>query len=102
MNYTWDITNKKKIDQGNFKNVIVQVYWSKIGTDVDGRSGSFNGCCSFELDEERGFVEYEDVDNHMIYSWIEDFVASSEGLEEKMNLEIYNQINGIEPEKAWR
>jgi hypothetical protein len=105
--YSWKITGKKKIDQGSYKDVIVQVYWTKTGTSEDGRIGHFHGCTSLSLDhtapgDTTDFVEYEDVSDELLIGWVSDFILSIEGLSQKIDDHIQNDILNIAPANVWR
>ena len=71
--YTWNLTTKKKINQGAYSDVIVQVYWTKTGSQ-DGKTAVFNGCSSFSLNVEGEFIPYESVTDEMVIGWIESAV----------------------------
>lgn len=93
MNYTWKITGLKRLNSPNIKNIVVQTYWKKIGTDSDGNIGEFSGATPFEsssvnVDE---FIEYEDLTEEMVLEWIKGIVVGS--YEEHVNQQIQKQID---------
>ena len=49
--YEWKITGIKTQDVGEVKNVVVQTYWTKTGTDENGNKGIFTGATPFKPDE---------------------------------------------------
>lgn len=71
--YTWNITTKKKVNKDSYSDVIVQVYWTKIG-ERNGKTAAFNGCCSFTLNSDVEFIPYENVTDSMVINWIENTV----------------------------
>jgi hypothetical protein len=104
--YSWEITGKKKINQVNYSDVIVQVYWSKIGTR-DGQTARFDGCTSLSLEHTApgdvvDFVDYEDVSDGLLIGWVSDFIISTEGLSDKIDADIENQLDNIAYENVWR
>jgi len=93
MNYTWKLRSLKRKDTQNLRNIIVQTYWEKIGTDENGNTGTFSGATPFELNtvDPENFVSYEDLTEEIILSWIQGVVI--DGYEEHVNLQIANQIS---------
>jgi hypothetical protein len=92
MIYTWQLTSLKRKDSSDLKNIIVQTNWKKIGTDEDGNTGTFNGATPFELSsvDPDNFVNYEDITEEIILSWIQTVVIGS--YEEHVNEKIAEQI----------
>lgn len=92
MNYTWEITGIKRKNTSDLSNVIVQTYWKKVGTDEDGNQGTFSGATPFDLStvDPDNFVEYEDLTEEMVLSWIQSVVV--DGYEEHVNGVIAKQI----------
>jgi hypothetical protein len=92
MIYTWQLTSLKRKDSSDLKNIIVQTNWKKIGTDEDGNTGTFNGATPFELSsvDPDNFVNYEDITEEIILSWIQTVVSGS--YEEHVNEKIAEQI----------
>jgi hypothetical protein len=94
MIYTWQLTSLKKKDSSDIKlkNIIVQTHWKKIGTDEDGNTGTFNGATPFELSsvDPDNFVNYEDLTEEIILSWIQEVVIRS--YDEHVNQQIEKQI----------
>lgn len=105
ISYTWEITSKKTINENNYSNVISQVYWTKIGTNEEGKTGKFSGCTPLTLEHNAPgdvteFIEFENVSDALIISWISDFIIAS-GLSETIDISIENQINNID-QPEWR
>jgi len=92
MNYTWEITGIKRKNTSDLSNVIVQTYWKKVGTDEDGNQGTFSGATPFDLStvDPDNFVEYEDLTEEMVLSWIQSVVVG--GYEDHVNGVIAKQI----------
>lgn len=104
---SFKITGKKKIDQGNYKDVVVQVYWTKTGTNENGQVGHFHGCTSLTLDhiaagDTIDFVDFENVSDELLIGWVSDFILSTEGLSQKIDDHIENDILNIAPDNVWR
>ncbi len=90
--YTWEITGLKRVDSPDIKNIIVQTYWKKIGTDEDGVQGEFNGATPFDPStlDPNNFVSYEDLTEEMVLGWIKSVVVDS--YEDHVNSQILKQI----------
>ena len=95
MNYTWKLTSLKRKDSSDLKNIIVQTYWEKTGTDENGNTGTFVGATPFDLStvDPDNFVKYEDLTEKMILSWIQSVVVGT--YEEHVNAQIQKQIDEI-------
>jgi hypothetical protein len=93
MNYTWEITSIKRKDTSTLRNIIVQTYWKKTGTDENGNSGSFSGATPFDLStvDPDNFVAYEDLTEEMVLGWIQSTVVG--GYEEHVNEKIAEEID---------
>lgn len=92
MKYTWEITGLKRKDSSDLKNIIVQTYWKKIGTDDDGITGEFNGATPFDTSEvdPTNFTSYENLTEEMVLEWIKSVVVGS--YEDHVNGQIKKQI----------
>jgi hypothetical protein len=93
MNYTWQLTSLKRKDTSEIKNIIVQTYWKKIGTDDDGNIGEFSGATPFDLSsvDPTNFTSYEDLTEEMILGWIQSVVVGD--YERHVNEQIEKQIH---------
>jgi hypothetical protein len=94
ISYTWEITTVKKINQHSYSNVVVQVYWSKTGTDENNRTGTFNGVTplsALNLPPE-DFISSEQLSHDIILSWIQADINSKEGFEEHINARIMAEM----------
>lgn len=95
MNYTWELTSLKRKDTSDIKNIIVQTYWKKTGTDENGNVGSFSGATPFDLSsvDPNNFTSYEDLTEEMVLNWIKSVVIGS--YEIHVNEQIQKQIDAI-------
>ena len=92
ISYSWRVTTYKAITVGQ-KRPVVQVYWEKIGTDTEGRTGKFSGVSTFSNFDEENFIEYEDLTNNIIESWVaEDMLPNEDSINAKIIEQIENQI----------
>ena len=93
MNYTWKLKSLKRKDSEDLKNIIVQTYWEKIGTDEEGNTGTFNGATPFDLStvDPNNFVKYEDLTEEMVLGWIQSAVVDD--YERHVNEKIKEQID---------
>lgn len=96
--YTWAVTGMKVrdtvIDGVTYSNAVVQTYWSKTGTDENGNTGMFAGATPFSYDPtdaDGPFIEYEDLTETDVLSWIQSQVTGS--YEEHVNQQIQKQID---------
>jgi hypothetical protein len=104
--YIWKIKGIKVKDVNELKNVVVQTYWEKIGTDENDNTGTFSGATPFTLDESNteNFVQYENLTEEIVLGWIQSVVVDS--YEEHVNNQIQKQINEkvnavIEADMPW-
>ena len=77
MNYTWQLTSLKRKDSSDIKNIVVQTYWKKTGTDENGNEGSFSGATPFDLStvDPTNFTSYEDLTEEDVLGWIQSVVV---------------------------
>jgi hypothetical protein len=92
MNYTWQLTSLKRKDSSDIKNIVVQTYWKKTGTDENGNEGSFSGATPFDLSsvDPTRFTSYEDLTEEMVLGWIRSVVVGD--YERHVNEQIEKQI----------
>lgn len=92
MNYTWQLTSLKRKDSSDIKNIVVQTYWKKTGTDENGNEGSFSGATPFDLSsiDPNKFTSYEDLTEEMVLGWIQSVVVGD--YERHVNEQIAKQI----------
>jgi hypothetical protein len=91
INFEWvkPILEVKLID-GSLENVIKTVHWRYKGTDANEVSADVYGAQSLSDPDENDFIEFEDMTNEDVYSWLES-ILDVEALEEN----ITNQIELI-------
>lgn len=93
MIYTWKITGIKTKTEGSYQKSIVQVYWTKTGTDDEGNTGSFSGVTALSasnLTESYQFIPYDEVSDETILNWIKEIVVDD--YERHVNQSILNQM----------
>jgi len=99
MNYTWQLTSLKRKDSSDLKNIIVQTFWKKIGTDENGNTGEFSGATPFDLSsvDPNNFVKYEDLTEEMVLGWIQSVVIGSykDHVNEKIAEQIEAKVNPV-------
>ena len=98
MNYTWQLTSIKRKDSSDIKNIVVQTYWKKTGTDENGNEGSFSGATPFDLStvDPTNFTSYEDLTEEDVLGWIQSVVVGD--YERHVNEQIAEQIeNEVSP-----
>jgi hypothetical protein len=95
MNYTWQLTSLKRKDTPDLKNIVVQTYWKKTGTDKNGNEGSFSGATPFDLSsvDSTKFTSYKDLTEEMVLGWIKSIVVGD--YERHVNEQIENQIENM-------
>lgn len=93
--YSWKITGLKTRDEGANKASVVQTYWSKTGTTVDGHTGTFNGATPFTsttMPDGDVFIPFEQLTEEIVLKWIQDIVAANPTYEQHINDVILEQI----------
>jgi hypothetical protein len=88
MQYTWEVTGLKTTADGG----VVQTYWKKIGTDENGRVGTFSGATPFEVDPtDPNYIPFDNLTELDVLGWIRDVVI--DGYERHVNEQIQKQID---------
>lgn len=97
--YTWAIKSLKKQDDPSLdlNDIIVQTYWTCIGEDEDGNSGTFHGATPFEPDQidPNNFTSYEDLTEAQVLGWIQDVVNGNPGYKTHIDEQIQKQIDAV-------
>jgi len=90
--YTWKINSLKVKNESIHSDAVVQVYWEKTGTDLDGNFGIFRGATPFTSDNVPvgEFIPFEQLTEETVLDWVKDIVVG--GYESHVNNEIFNQI----------
>lgn len=94
ISYTWKITTVKILNRGNLSDIIAQVYWSKQGVNGLGKSGTFNGSTSFDLNgiDINSFIDYSSISESTIIDWIKSDIDSKTGFGDHIDSVISAQI----------
>lgn len=81
------------MDTTEVENAVVQTYWEKIGTDLDGNEGKFVGATPFPQSsiDAANFVPYTELTEELMLGWIKAVVVDS--YEEHVNNQIQKQID---------
>ncbi len=72
--YTWKLTSIKTLNESPYQDAIVQAYWDKIGTDLDGNVGIYCGSSNFstaELSPEEPFIPINEITEAQVLNWIQ-------------------------------
>lgn len=88
INFEWvkPILEVKLID-GSLENVIKTVHWRYKGTDENEVSADVYGAQSLSDPDANDFIEFEDMTNENVYSWLES-ILDVEALEENITSQI--------------
>ena len=94
LTYTWALTALKKQSDAQVTDAVVQTYWTKTGTDVDGDSGTFSGATPFNLAtiDPDNFTPYDQLTEAQVLGWIQDVVAANPSYGEHIDEQIAGQI----------
>lgn len=90
--YTWAVTGMKVLaSAGPLSNYVVNVQWTKTGTDENGNTGVFNGATPFQPDPAQpDFVPFDQLTEAIVLSWVQPVVTGM--YEEHVNAQIAKQI----------
>ena len=93
--YKWELNALKKQNYGNFENIIIGTNWKLTGTDEDGNSGVFSGATPFKPQDLNGdgFVDYYDLTEELVLSWVKSVVTGSDSYMEHINAQIQKEID---------
>ncbi len=74
MNYQWKIKKLVKKDFDSFSDVVVKIYWEKIGTDENNNSASYRNTTTFDLSlvDFDKLINYQDLKEDIVVGWIQD------------------------------
>ena len=105
--YTWKITGLQTRNASENVSALIQVAWSKTGTNENGVSGVFNGATPFTpttMPDDDVFVPVDQLTEEIVLKWVKDSINSS--YEEYVNMQIMQQIEDqinpvIEPPLPW-
>jgi hypothetical protein len=104
MTYTWEVTGIKTSDIGDLQNAVIQTYWTKKGTDENGRMGSFDGATPIDLEtlDTQNFIQYDQLTEEIVLGWIQSYI--DETYERHINEQIQKQIDDLaikQPPLPW-
>ena len=80
ISYSWKVTQMTKKTIGDNANVVLHVRWELKGTEsTTGTSGTFSGATPLDFDSSSTdeFVQYGDLNEEMVISWIKNVVVGS-------------------------
>lgn len=77
--YTWAVTGMKVVSSaGPLQNYVVNVQWTKTGTDENGHTGTFKGATPFTPDPAQpGFIPFDQLTEALVLSWVQPVVVGS-------------------------
>jgi hypothetical protein len=70
LEHVWKVTGMKSSEIGDKSGVIVQTYWTKTSTDINGKSGTFKGATPFTLKEDSEFIPLSLLTEETVVEWI--------------------------------
>lgn len=85
--YTWKIHSLIKQNLCGKEDVVVSVVWEKFGVAEDGHYGSFKAASNFDINALNSFIEYSNLKQDDVVSWILNYTAD-EYINEKINEDI--------------
>ena len=94
MNYTWSIKCLGLRDYGEFKNVVVNVNWTKTGTNDLGIIGYYGSTSELIIPEAFNsdtFITYENLTEELLLTWVKSIITNED--EEYANKLIFDQID---------
>jgi len=97
LTYEWKIKTLRKQDNPSLElnDIIVQTHWECIGTDADGRSGTFSGATPFDPEQvdPDEYTIYENLTEAQVLGWIQDVVNTMPGYKTHIDAQIQKQID---------
>jgi len=99
LTYEWKIKTLRKQDNPSLElnDIIVQTHWECIGTDADGKSGTFSGATPFDPDQvdPEAFTAYENLTETQVLGWIHDVVDVNPNYKSHIDGQIQQQIEAL-------
>jgi len=91
--YTWKIKSVKTKKDGDNVDAVVQTYWQKIGTDIHGNTGTFEGATPFSAANvpSESFIPFAALTEEIVLGWIKSIVVNE--YERHVNEKIQEQID---------
>ncbi len=103
--YTWAVTGMKATTVGSESDYVVQIYWTKTGTDENGNTGTFSGATPFDPNPDQpDFIPYDQLTQEIVLGWIQPLVIDSyqEHVDGVIAAQIAAKINPItQPPLPW-
>tara|TARA_A100001015_G_scaffold316413_1_gene430607 strand:+ start:1913 stop:2308 length:396 start_codon:yes stop_codon:yes gene_type:complete len=101
LTYTWAVTELKTSTSGGHSRAVTQVYWSKTGTDNEGRSGVFRGATplSAESVNEADFIDFASLPEATIIGWVKSAIAGDTHPNERIQIQINDISNPVTDEE---
>lgn len=96
MNYTWSIKCIGVKDYGEFKNVVLNVNWSKKGTNDIGMMGYYGDTSKLIIPEafnSDSFVTFENLTEELLITWVKSTISNEDYANELISEQIQNQMN---------
>lgn len=75
--YTWAVTGMKVLKSaGSLQDYVVNVQWTKTGTDDNGHTGTFIGATPFQPDPtQSSFVPFDQLTESVVLGWVQPIVV---------------------------
>lgn len=75
--YTWAVTGMKVLKSaGSLQDYVVNVQWTKTGTDENGNTGTFRGATPFQPDPTQSdFVPFDQLTEAVVIGWVQPVVV---------------------------
>lgn len=100
LTFTWAVTELKTSASGGHSRAVTQVYWSKTGTDSDGRTGVFRGATPLSAEgvSEVDFIDFASLPEANIIGWIKTAIAGDTHPNERIQIQINESSNPVTDE----
>tara|TARA_A200000159_G_scaffold154892_2_gene168166 strand:- start:96 stop:491 length:396 start_codon:yes stop_codon:yes gene_type:complete len=101
LTYTWAVTGLKTSTSGVHNRAVTQVYWSKTGTDSEGRSGVFRGATPLTAEgvSEADFIDFASLPEATIIGWVKSEIAGDTHPNERIQIQINDASNPVTDEE---
>lgn len=70
INYIWKVNRMVVKNDSELSNVIINIYWEKIGVDEDGDTGAFYGNMTLPAPDTTMFVEFNQLTENQVIEWV--------------------------------
>ena len=75
--YSWTITRLNTKKENGFENAVIQTYWKLVGVDTQNKVAQFDGATPFSTAGQTEFVEFQNLQEADVLSWIQEQVVGS-------------------------